>query len=91
MVRKRQAARQRRETSAPAEQAGISMPAPSSPERPTKSVEAVIGAYAVAIDDDTATSDSALDAAVRAYLAWYPETHRDVAIHIVANILYRER
>ena len=54
---------------------------------PTNSVEAVIAAYTAAGQGGAGARESAFDAAVGAYMTCYPETHREAAARIVANII----
>ena len=53
----------------------------------TKPTELVLAAFTTAARGGDGAREHAFDAAVRAYLACYPETHRDAAARIVADII----
>ena len=52
-----------------------------------KPTEAVLTAYTTAARGGDGRRENAFDAAVRAFMACYPEAHRDTAARIVAAII----
>lgn len=59
----------------------------STAKTPTEPTEIVIGAYSAAARRGNGGAVNAFDAAVRAYMACYPDTHPAVAARIVADII----
>ena len=52
-----------------------------------KPTEAVLTAYTTAVRGGNGGRENAFEAAVRTYMACYPETHHDAAARIVADII----
>ena len=85
MITNQEAISRESNVSEPASQADQSvLPTAKTPAEPT---EIVISVYSAAARRGNGGTETAFDAAVRAYLACYPDTHRDAAARMVANII----
>ena len=86
MITNQEAINRETNVSRPGAQDDKSVLAPAA--SPAGAAEAVISAYtAAAAHRGSGAGEKAFDAAVRAYIGCYPETHRDVAARIVADII----